>query len=136
MLISIHRSYKEKATTGMVFVDGNYFCHSLELPKGKCIPEGEYQLHLTYSPKFNRIMPLVVSVPHFEGIRIHPGNFIKHTRGCPLLAYDVGVDPNGDPAIFRSRICFEELMRWLTEANKNQTLALEILEGPSDQVND
>lgn len=126
MLLTIVRDYKEKATPGVLFVNHEQFCHTLELPKGKCIPEGDYPIHLTYSPRFKRIIPLVFMVPGFSGVRIHWGNFVKDTQGCPLVGYDKGYDAQGVDCVLRSRICFEELNRWLTEANKNQVLALEI----------
>lgn len=110
-------------------VNGDYFCHTLELPKGKCIPEGEYSLVISYSPKFKRIMPLISSVPMFQGIRIHPGNRVADSEGCILVGYDSGTDPDGSDNISRSKVCSNELNNYLIEANKNQVLAIEIKEG-------
>lgn len=127
MLLTIERNYKEKATPGRLLINGGFFCHTLELPKFRCIPEGEYSLLMTYSPRFKRLMPQIMNVPGFEGIRIHWGNFVpKDSQGCPLVGYDKGVDANGVDAVYRSRICFEELNRWLEHANTNQVLAIEI----------
>lgn len=68
--------------------------------KGKtAIPPGRYNVELTFSPKFQRVLPLVwnVELPDgrkvvqspdgkvmWEGIRIHPGNDKNDTEGCLL----------------------------------------------------
>ncbi len=47
-----------------------------------CIPEGWYRIDITYSPRFQRLMPLLRMVPGFEGIRIHAGLSVQNTQGC------------------------------------------------------
>ncbi len=53
------------------------------------IPEGTYKVTLTYSPKFNRLLPLITGSKKFnnifQGIRIHAGNDPKDTKGCILV---------------------------------------------------
>ena len=49
------------------------------------IPEGRYALVVNKSPRFGQWLPLLLNVPMFEGIRIHPGNTAKDTQGCILL---------------------------------------------------
>ena len=126
MLLTILRKYSPTATEGRLLVNGGFFCHTLELPKFRCIPEGEYSIQLTYSPRFRRIMPQIMNVPSRSGIRIHAGNFVKDTQGCPLVAYEKGKDINGNPAIFRSRDAFNDLFKVLEDAAKGQVLAIEI----------
>jgi hypothetical protein len=50
-----------------------------------CIPSGEYIVILSHSPKFKRILPEVLNVKGFEGIRFHSGNTTKDTEGCVLV---------------------------------------------------
>lgn len=85
---SLWRDY----TLGQLFVDGQYLCDTLEPPirevkvPGKtAIPFGEYQVLVTWSPKFKRRLPLIKNVPNFEGVRIHCGNSLKDTAGCVLV---------------------------------------------------
>ena len=59
-------------------------------PKGKvygktCIPRGRYKLELTFSHRFQKLLPLIVDVPGFEGIRIHGGNRAENSQGCIIL---------------------------------------------------
>ena len=90
-------------TIGRLYVDGNYFCDTLEdtvrdLNKnGKfdngekkvyaktAIPYGTYEIKWTYSPRFKKYTPQLMNVPSFEGIRIHSGNSSTDTEGCLLL---------------------------------------------------
>ncbi len=52
------------------------------------IPLGVYPIEYTWSPKFNRLLPLL-KVPHRKGIRIHSGNSASDSKGCILLGLQV-----------------------------------------------
>lgn len=58
------------------------------------IPDGFYRLRMTYSPRFQEILPILDNVIGYQkqteicsrtGIRIHAGNTIEHTTGCILV---------------------------------------------------
>lgn len=49
------------------------------------IPVGRYAVTITRSQRFERMLPLLMNVPGFEGIRIHAGNTAADTSGCILL---------------------------------------------------
>lgn len=99
MELTTKRRYKKtEYTIGNLFVEGLYFCDTLEDAvrdlkpdgsgkiKGKtAIPAGRYEVTMTYSPKFKRRLPLLLGVPFFEGVRIHAGNTAKDTEGCLLV---------------------------------------------------
>lgn len=83
-------------TIGRLFVDGKYFCDTLEdrcrdLDKEEkvmhetAIPAGVYEVIVNVSVKFKRKLPLLLNVPYFTGIRIHRGNTDKDTSGCILV---------------------------------------------------
>ena len=78
------RANKETYTIGHLFVDGEYFCDTLEdtnrglndnmstaeilkrKVKGRtAIPRGTYEVRLTMSPRFKRVMPLLMNVKGF-----------------------------------------------------------------------
>jgi hypothetical protein len=50
-----------------------------------CIPVGTYNIVLTLSPKFKRILPRLENVNNFAGVLIHAGNTKKDTEGCILV---------------------------------------------------
>jgi len=96
--------FKPEYTIGWLFMDGVRYCDTLEdttrdLNKDgdlnddgeqkiigeTAIPYGRYHVEVTYSPKFKRLMPLVLDVWGFVGIRIHRGRWPIHTSGCILV---------------------------------------------------
>ena len=74
-----------------------YFCDTLEPTwrdyangaykvKGRsAIPEGCYAVVISYSPKMQQWLPILLGVPKFEGIRIHAGNCSEDTESCILV---------------------------------------------------
>lgn len=97
MIIYLKRRYFGKSyTIGSLYIDGEYFCDTLEdtvrdLGKEKkikgntAIPFGEYNVIVNVSPRFKRELPRILDVPNFEGILIHRGNTEKDTSGCILV---------------------------------------------------
>ena len=49
------------------------------------IPKGKYELKMTWSPRFKKMMPLVDGVKGRSGIRIHTGTIPEHSKGCILM---------------------------------------------------
>lgn len=66
------------------------------------IPAGEYPVQVTMSNRFKRLLPLLLDVPGFTGVRIHPGNSSGDTEGCIL----VGTTWGGGDWISNSRAAF------------------------------
>ena len=106
---------KDTYTIGRLFIDGEYFCDTLEdkvrdlskeaKVKGQtAIPTGRYRVYLTYSPRFKRILPLLEDVPQFTGVRIHRGNTAKDTEGCILVGYNREVGKVLDSAVTEQRL--------------------------------
>ena len=50
------------------------------------IPEGTYPIAVTWSPKFKRMLPILLNVPGRSGIRVHRGTKPEHSRGCILVS--------------------------------------------------
>ena len=73
-----------KALFGQLYVDGEYFCDTLE-NTDYTIPTGFYCLRVTMSPRFKIFLPILDGVIGRTGIRIHAGNTIDHTEGCILV---------------------------------------------------
>lgn len=81
-------------TIGKLYIDGVEQCFTLEReviqssndPNRKpAIPEGQYHTVIDFSTRFQRLMPHLLNVPGYEGIRIHMGNSDVNTEGCILL---------------------------------------------------
>lgn len=85
------------------------------------IPEGRYEVIITMSNRFKRRLPLLVNVPGFEGIRIHPGNTAADTEGCLLPGTGRGLD-----TVTSSRTAFDGLFRKIDEALKTEKVFITI----------
>ena len=122
------------ATHGVVFVDGHYACFSLEdeireqpgqpveawkVDDQTAIPSGRYRLIITPSQRFGRPLPLLVDVPGFSGIRIHPGNAAIDTSGCILVGQG-----RQTGRLFQSRAAFEALFDQL-QASDDRWIVIE-----------
>ena len=85
MLLRLQRSAPQgDAIHGKLFIDGNYFCDTLER-LGVQIPALWYTVTVTQSPRFKRLLPLVEHVPNRTGIRFHVGTKPSHSSGCILV---------------------------------------------------
>lgn len=135
MNILIERKYKKPTyTIGVVSVNGNRFCNSLEDTdrgldqsmsvdeiKNKkvygetAIPKGTYNVTYTYSNRFKKMMPLVNNVKGFDGIRIHSGNTAKDSLGCILLG-----DNREVGKVVNSRVTCDKLYAMIEEALKKK----------------
>jgi len=86
------------------------------------IPRGTYEVKITPSARFKRDLPILLSVPGFDGIRIHPGNTAEQTEGCLLPGADRFAKSVG-----RSRVAFDALFTKIKEAlAKGEPVSIEI----------
>jgi len=88
MEVLLKRDYKGKDCTLGKMYFGENVVETLELPwkdnlpKGSCIPDGEYEVEKTYSPSFKKQLWLIKNVPNRSGIRIHSANYVSELLGC------------------------------------------------------
>jgi len=75
------------------------------------IPSGRFRIVITWSQRFQRMLPLLMAVPGFTGIRIHPGNKAVDTDGCLLP----GVQ-RSSTGVQQSKIAFEALFEKINTA--------------------
>lgn len=124
---------KEGTTLGRLFNGSTFLCYTLEdqvrinEPKvygDTAIPAGEYQITVTMSPRFGKLLPLVNNVPGFVGVRIHPGNTKRDTEGCILPGDFVSADGQ---TIYNSRIAFGKVYDVIMKAlGAKESVTLEI----------
>ena len=101
----------EESTIGELLLNGVHECFILEdkdrgLKQGMplsvieatkvygktAIPAGRYQVLITYSNRFKQMMPVLVDVTGYDGIRMHPGNTAVDTHGCLLPGINKAVN--------------------------------------------
>lgn len=105
---------------GELHINDKFFCYTLEdkirtvkVKHQTCIPSGTYKIVMTLSQRFKTVLPLLLNVPNFEGIRIHAGNTAEDTSGCLL----VGTAINGE-TLLHSKVALQELMAKIKTAIK------------------
>ena len=100
-LLLLRRFLLPEYTIGSLSIDGIYLCDTIEdkvrdlnhdgdlddpgeekIFGETAIPYGAYVVKLSMSPKFKRLLPLILDVKHFTGIRIHRLNTAKESHGC------------------------------------------------------
>jgi hypothetical protein len=130
----------ELSTIGDLFADGVKICFILEdkdrgltsdmrpdeIRKIKvygktAIPTGRYEVVLTYSNRFKQLMPLLLNVPGFEGVRIHSGNTAAHTEGCPLTGLKMGKD-----MVMESRKAYSQVFILIKQAMRKEKVFITI----------
>jgi hypothetical protein len=113
------KEFTERSTIGELTIAGQFECFTLEDvvrfgPKvygETAIPRGRYEVVINWSDRFQRLMPLLLNVPCFDGIRIHSGNTAADTEGCILVGRTKGKDE-----IRESRLAFGDLYAKLAAA--------------------
>ena len=85
------------------------------------IPKGTYEVIINWSARFKRLMPLLLNVPGFDGVRIHTGNDAHNTEGCILVGMTVGVNRVG-----QSRVAYDALFPKLQAAAAIEKILLTI----------
>lgn len=117
MILTLHRERSQPwGTPGRLSIDGEPECMTLEdvvrdgpkIMHETAIPSGRYRLIIDFSTRFGRMMPHILNVPGFSGIRIHSGNTSADTSGCIL----VGLARTAI-GVLRSRDAMERLLAQL-----------------------
>ncbi|MDR1525983.1 MAG: DUF5675 family protein [Tannerella sp.] len=105
MKLKLQRRFRgEGYTVGSLYIDGEYFCdtledvdrgltqtmatediHRIKIPHETAIPTGVYRMTANLSPAKKRILPRLLDVPGFSGILIHRGNTKNDSSGCILV---------------------------------------------------
>jgi hypothetical protein len=121
MQITVKRLHKTNTSTiGELLIDGIFQCYTLEdterpvkIKNETAIPKGTYKVIINQSNRFKRLLPLLLNVPNFEGVRIHSGNTNHDTEGCILVGQTRGANYVG-----QSRKAFEKLFKKMQAAKE------------------
>jgi len=127
-----------KFTEGRLYIDRVFECFTVEdadrrLEAGgtkvqnvTAIPKGIYNVVLSMSTRFKKILPEILNVPGFSGVRIHSGNKSADTEGCIIVgAVNTSMD---DDWVSSSVIAMTRLQPKIAKAIKvGKTVTLEIV---------
>jgi len=141
MKLLLKRSVRtDLSTIGKLSVNGKFLCLTLEdkdrdlvntMPANQiaqikvhsktAIPTGRYEVVLSFSTRFQKILPELKKVPGFSGIRMHSGNKPGDTEGCILTGENQSANWVGD-----SRKAFDALMVYLNKAYGTEKIFITI----------
>lgn len=125
-LTLVRYQFMDDRTLGRLYMDGRYFCDTLEPAIRKyeegekkvygksAIPAGTYEIERKYSASFRREKYYLKKVPMFEGIMFHEGNDPSDTKGCILLGDRISNFKGYSTSLYNSRHAvhaFEEALR-------------------------
>jgi hypothetical protein len=96
----VRKHFTPESTIGDLLIDEAFHCHTLEdvVRTGAkvfgqtAIPAGRYEVVMSMSNRFKKVMPELKNVPGFAGVRIHKGNTAANTEGCLLVGMEMGPD--------------------------------------------
>ncbi len=137
LLIKRKEPYDDR-TIGHFSINGNLFSYALEdtdrnlesggikIPKETAIPKGRYKVVINRSNRFQRMMPEILDVPQFTGIRIHDGVGPENTEGCPLISHQMEIR-EGKHWLIRNKEAFNTFFIRLEEALKTEEVWIEVI---------
>lgn len=126
-------------TEGELYIDGKFFCHVVEdkvrakaglwnrlvkVYAETAIPYGRYQVLVTWSNRFNRMLTAILNVKDFEGVRIHNGTSAKSSAGCPIVSYK----KNGNGLLVNERDSMNDLCKLVEEKQKTEKIFISIID--------
>lgn len=142
MNIEVVRLYKKDTyTIGKMYVDGKYFCDTLEdkdrgleqdMPLSKlkkmkvygktAIPYGTYDVKVYFWAKFRKNYPLLMNVPAYTGILIHGLTDHSQTLGC------IGVGENRERGKLKNSERYVRVLTKMCEEaeSKGETIKITI----------
>ena len=127
----LRKWFSDDTTIGELHIEGNFKCFMLEdavrevkIKHETAIPEGTYEIIISYSNKFRKHLPLLLNVPNYKGIRIHPGNDKEDTSGCLLPGMEKSDD---NKKIFYSRKAFNDIFELLKVMCAHEKVYIEIV---------
>lgn len=117
------KTLTDRSTIGELTLNDEWLAFTLEdcvrapgvkVQDRTAIPPGRYRVIIDLSNRFKRLMPHILDVPGFTGIRIHSGNTDADTDGCVLLGLTRGNDFIGE-----SKLAFEAFYPVLQKGLEN-----------------
>lgn len=127
-LVLFRKTEINNTVLGELHIDNKFFCYTLEdkirdvkIKHQTCIPQGTYEIVMTLSQRFKTVLPLLLNVPNFEGIRIHAGNTTEDTSGCLLVGSSIN-----NEVLLHSKTTLQKLLPILQKALKVGPVTIEI----------
>lgn len=129
-MLKLHRvASTPDYTAGVVLVNGEPICLSLELPWRdnqpciSCIPAGKYVIDLQHqSPKFGKCWE-VMGVEGRTHILFHVANRCRELLGCIAVGKSFG-HIEGEFAVLNSRLAFNRLKEFTPKSKRHADLGV------------
>jgi hypothetical protein len=132
-----------QTTIGLLYINNNFFCYTLEdtyrddkIQNETRIPSGiynvdflRYETDLTkkYRTEFDwfSFHLEIQNIPNYQGVYIHKGNHHEHTAGCVLVSESLSVT-DAEKKLTNSNITFKRLYQFV-EKELNEGITVRIV---------
>jgi hypothetical protein len=146
-LILERKVHNQDSTEGNLYVNGKWFCHTIEdkvrakpgewkkelkVYAKTAIPYGRYPVLVTWSNRFKRMLTGVFNVPDFEGIRIHNGSSEQSSAGCVIVSYKNDDGDGNKNKVLNEKAAMNDLCRLVEDAQKKEKVYLTIVDDKRD----
>jgi len=148
-------SDNSNATLGLLYIDDEFFCFTLEdefredkISDETRIPEGVYplgiqeketELTLSYRKKYSFFQNHIhiKDVPGFTGIYVHIGNYEYNISGCILVSKTAiaGNGLDGYKLGYGSQKTYQELYQMIYKRLENEVCTIEIMDAENRAIN-
>lgn len=143
-IILERKIHNEDSTEGNLYVNGKWFCNTIEdrvrakpgewkkelkIYGKTAIPYGRYPVLVTWSNRFKRLLTAILNVPDFEGIRIHNGTSELSSAGCVIVSYK---DDDANHKLINDKGAMNDLCDLVYKAQHNEKVWIEIVDHKED----
>lgn len=129
MKLTLRRTISGPSGTFGMLCGADPVCLTKE-PVDPIIPAGTYKCTVYDSPKFGTKVFLLHDVPGHSYVELHYGNFLRDTKGCPLVGYGLSTSEGETIIAPPSKKCLNDLIKMHPKGFDLEVLDFRVVQPP------